>query len=223
MSMLALGKGYGEEEEGPSSASAWKAFLKPKSLAYLLLVTFCASMLYGFEEYIFPLFAETSGVSDLILSSIGVLANALSYFGAGVLIFFRNLKPLRSMMTAFTICGIALMLFLLNTTLFWAVLVLFLINVLLRVIDNYKIVSLIRINEKDGVDGKMIQENYYAVEDGFRVLHGPVLGGLSMIGSAVACTFLGLLCIVSPRLYHFISSRGALPQAEAEPVEDSKS
>ena len=39
----------------------------------------------------------------------------------------------------------------------------------------------------------MIQENYYAVEDGFRVLHGPVLGGLCMIGSAAACTFLGLL------------------------------
>ena len=78
---------------------------------------------------------------------------------------------------------------------------------MLRVIESHKIIQLIELNENDELDAKDIQENYYTLEDGFKVLEGPVLGPLSAISNAAAIGFLGAVCLIFPRLYCFIAKR----------------
>ncbi len=73
--------------------------------------------------------------------------------------------------------------------------------------EVHRINWLIGLIESEDVEGKDVLENYFALEDGFKVLHGPVLGPLCTISTSVAMGFLGLICLISPRLYGVIASR----------------
>ncbi|MBQ9008165.1 MAG: MFS transporter [Clostridia bacterium] len=208
MSMMILRKGS-EQSAQSNTLEVWKFFLRPRPLSYIIFVVFSISLLYGYEEFVFPLVSENSGLSELMLSSIGVLTCSASYFGEGILKLFRKRTPFRAMVYAFTVCGISLLVALIKPTILIAVLVLLSVCVFERVIDNYKIVSLIELNGNTQIDNKGIQENYYALEDTFRTLHGPLLGGLSAISTGVALGFMATINLILPRIYSFIHRKKA--------------
>ena len=204
---FAILSGGDTEEENVKTLQVWKAFAAPKALLYIVLVVLSVSFLYGYEEYLFPLFSENSGLSSIMLSSIGVLVNAASYFGEGITVLFKKLTPLQSMVRAFTVSGAAIILLILNQNVVFAVMVYFTISILFRVIDSQKIVTLVELAKDKDLEAKDIQENYYALEDGFKVFQGPVLGTLSAIAISMALGFLGTLSLAAPNLYNFIAKR----------------
>ncbi len=203
MSMMIL-KNNDEEDGEIKTLKVWKFFLKPQPLSYIILIVFSVSLLYGYDEFLFPLISEDSGISGLMLSSIGVLTCAAAYFGEGIPELFKGQTPLRAMIAAFTSCGVGLLIVLVRPSILIAVLALININVFERVIDNFKIVSLIELNNDKELDNKDIQENYYAIEDTFRILHGPLLGSLSAISSGITLAVLAGINLISPRIYTFL-------------------
>ena len=196
-----------EEEEGINTLKVWKFFFKPRTLLYILFIVLVLSLVYGYDGYIFPLIAENSGLSGMMLSSIGVLISALGYFGEGILALFKGQTPIRAMVLAFTGIGVGFLLVVIKPSVIIAVLALVILTVFGRVIDNYRIVCMIDICDSDGIDDKDIQENYYALEDSFQILHGPVLGGLSEISTGVAVAFLAGLSLIAPRLYQLLQRK----------------
>ena len=111
------------------------------------------------------------------------------------------------MVRAFTVSGAAIILLILNQNVVFAVMVYFTISILFRVIESRKIVILVDLAKGKDLEAKDIQENYYALEDGFKVLQGPVLGTLSATAISLALGFLGLLSLAAPNLYSFIVNR----------------
>lgn len=203
MSMMIL-RNDNEEDGEIKTLKVWKFFFKPQPLSYIILIVFSISLLYGYDEFVFPLISENSGISGLMLSSIGVLTCAAAYFGESIPELFKDQSPLRAMISAFTACGVGLLIVLIRPSILIAVLALININVFERVIDNFKIVSLIELNNDKELNNKDIQENYYALEDTFRILHGPLLGSLSAISSGVALSFLAGINLIPPRIYTFL-------------------
>ncbi len=192
------------EDEGINTLKVWRFFFRPRTFSYIIMVILMVSMMYGYTDYIFPLIAENSGMSGIMLSSIGVLVGSMEYFGEGILGLFKGQTPIRSVVTAFTVCGAGLFLVLLRPTVIIAIITLVITCVFMRVIENYKIICMIDINDSDDIDNKDIQENYYTLEDTFKILHGPVLGALASVSAGLASAFLGLLSIVLPRSYYLL-------------------
>ena len=205
MSMMIL-RNNDEEDNEIKTLKVWKFFLKPRPLSYIIFIVFSISLLYGYDEFVFPLISENSGISGLMLSSIGVLTCAAAYFGEGIPELFKGQTPLRAMIAAFTSCGVGLLIVLVRPSILIAVLALININVFERVIDNFKIVSLIELNNDKELDNKDIQENYYAIEDTFRILHGPLLGSLSVVSSGITLAVLAAINLISPRIYDFLNA-----------------
>ena len=199
--------GNEEDDEEIKTLEVWKAFAKPRALTYIILMVLTISFITSYDEYLFPLISESAGLTEIEMTSIAVFSVTISYFAESIVSIFNKLNPLKAMITALSVCGIAMMILLLNTNVLFATIVLFIYCVMIRVIEVHRINWLIGLTANDEVEGKDVLENFFALEDGFKVLHGPVLGPLCTISSSVAVGFLGLLCLVSPRLYGMIASK----------------
>ena len=193
------------------AGNAWLAFLKPEVIGYLVAVVLVFALLAGYEDFIFPIFAEASDISDIELSDMGVIANTAAFIGIETFLPANNLRPLTLMAGAFCACGLSLGLLLLNQSLFCAFVVLLLVNLIVRTVENYKELELTKITDKYGFDNKDVQENYYAVEDGIKTLQAPVLGSLCAISVNVCCAVLALLCICMPGAYTWLRGRKIKP------------
>jgi predicted MFS family arabinose efflux permease len=200
--------GNEEDDEEINTLKVWKAFAKPKALAYIFLMVLTVSLVTGFSDYIFPLISENSGLSEIEITSIGVFTVTITYFGEHISALFNRFTPLKAMITAFSVIGISMMVLLLNMNIVFATIVLFIYSVMNRVIEVHRINWLIGLTaDEEGIDGTDVLENYFALEDGFKILHGPILGPLCTISSSVGIGFLGLLCLISPRLYGAIAAK----------------
>ena len=195
------------EEEEESSGNGWLAFIKPKTLTYLVMIVVILALMMGFEDYLFPILAETSGLSDMDLSNMGMLMNTAAFIGIESFLPEKKYSPLQMMIAAFAACGLFISLVSLNTSIIFAFVVLILVNIISRAIENYKTLELTRITDKYGYDSKEIQENYYAVEDGIKVLQAPVLGGLCAISVSACFAILGFLCVAVPGAYALIAGK----------------
>jgi predicted MFS family arabinose efflux permease len=197
--------GNEEEDEEIKTLQVWKAFAKPKALIYIVLMVLTVSLMSGYDEYLFPLLSENAGLTDIEMTSIAVFSITVGYFSESIVEYFNKMHPLKAMLTAFSVFGIAMMILLLNPNVLFATIVLFIYCIAIRIIEVHRINWLIGLTADDNVEGKDVLENYFAIEDGFKVLHGPVFGPLCAISSSVAIGFLGLLCLISPRLYGFVA------------------
>lgn len=196
-----------EDDEEIKTLQVWKAFARPRALIYILLMVLTISFATSYDEYLFPLISENAGLTEIEMTSIGVFSVTITYFAESIVEIFNKWHPLKAMITALSVCGIAIMLLILNTNVVFATIVLFIVCVMIRVVEVHRISWLIGLTENDGVEGKDVLENYFALEDGFKVLHGPVLGPLFTVSSSVAAGFLGFLCLVSPRVYGMIAEK----------------
>lgn len=195
------------EEEEEASGNGWLAFIKPKTLIYLVMIVVIFALMMGFEDYLFPILAETSGLSDMDLSNMGILMNTAAFIGIESFLPDKKYSPLQMMIVAFAACGLFISLVSLNTSIIFAFVALILVNIIGRTIENYKTLELTRITDKYGYDSKEIQENYYAVEDGIKVLQAPVLGGLCAISVPACFAILGFLCAAVPGAYALIAGK----------------
>ena len=195
------------EEEEETSGNGWLAFLKPKTLMYLIMIVVIYALMMGFEDYLFPILAETSGLSDMDLSNMGMLMNTAAFIGIESFLPEKKYSPLQMMIVAFAACGLFISLVSLNASIIFAFVVLILVNIISRAIENYKTLELTRITDKYGYDSKEIQENYYAVEDGIKVLQAPVLGGLCAISVSACFAILGFLCAAVTGAYALIAGK----------------
>lgn len=208
--------GNEEEDEEIKTIQVWKAFAKPKALVYIFLMVLTVSLMTGYDEYIFPLISENAGLTDIEMTSIAVFSITVGYFAENIVELFNKIHPLKAMITAFSIFGVALIILLLNRNVLFATLVLFIYCVMIRVIEVHRINWLIGLTADDNVEGKDVLENYFALEDGFKILHGPVFGPLCAVSSSLGIGFLGLLCLASPRLYGFIAPKDKINNSDGE-------
>ncbi|WP_026665431.1 MFS transporter [Butyrivibrio sp. FC2001] len=197
--------GNEEEDEEIKTLHVWKSFAKPKALIYIILMVLTVSFMTGYDEYLFPLISENAGLTDIEMTSIAVFSITVGYFAESIVKLFNKVSPLKAMITSFSVFGVAMMILLLNPNILFATIVLFIYCITIRIIEVHRINWLIGLTADDNVEGKDVLENYFALEDGFKVLHGPILGPLCAISTSVGIGFLGLLCLVSPRLYSFIA------------------
>lgn len=201
-----------EEKEDPdkdeeASGKGWLAFLKPKTALYLVMVVVIYALMMGFEDYLFPILAETSGLSDMDLSNMGILMNTAAFIGIEAFLREKSYSTFKLMIGAFVACGLIISLVALNSSIIFVFSALILVNIIGRTIDNYKVLELTRITDRYGYDSKEIQENYYAVEDGIKVLQAPILGSLCGISVSACFAILGVLCVAVPSAYAVIQGK----------------
>ena len=195
------------EENEETAGNGWLAFLKPKAVIYLIMIVAIYALMAGFEDFLFPILAETSGLSDMDLSNMGLLMNTAAFIGIESFLPEKKYSPLQMMIGAFAACGLFISLVALNSSIIFVFVALVLVNIISRTIDNYKTLELTRITDKYGYDNKEVQENYYAVEDGIKILQAPILGGLCAISISACFAILGFLCAVVPGAYAWIAGK----------------
>lgn len=195
------------DENEESAGNGWLAFLKPKTLMYLIMIVVTYALMMGFEDFLFPILAETSGLSDMDLSNMGMLMNTAAFIGIEAFLPEKKYSTLNMMIGAFAACGLFISLVALNPSIIFVFVVLILVNIISRTVENYKTLELTRITDKYGYDSKEVQENYYAVEDGIKVLQAPILGGLCAISISACFTILGLLCVAVPGAYALVEGK----------------
>ncbi|OON85913.1 hypothetical protein BXO88_09790 [Oribacterium sp. C9] len=208
--------GNEENDEEIKTLQVWKAFAKPRALVYIVLMVLTISLATSYDEYLFPLISESAGLTEIEMTSIAVFSITISYFGESIVSIFNSWDPLKAMITALSVCGVSMMILLLNMSILFATIVLFIYSIMIRITEVHRINWLIKLTASDDVEGKDVLENYFALEDGFKVLHGPVLGPLCAISSSVAVGCLGLLCLISPRLYGIIVSKQKINNSHEE-------
>lgn len=196
---------YEEKEE--TAGNAWLAFLKPKAVMYLIMIVTIYALMAGFEDFLFPILAETNGLSDMDLSNMGLLMNTAAFIGIETFLPEKKYSHLHMMIGAFAACGLFIFLVSLNSSIIFVFVVLILVNIISRIVDNYKTLELTRITDKYGYDNKEVHENFYAVEDGIKILQAPILGSFCAISVSACFAILGFLCVAVPGAYAWIEGK----------------
>lgn len=172
--------------------SGWSLFLKGPAVTFVFLIALPMLVASGYRSFLFPLYAANCGMSVLLLSNMQVFTKAFCYMFNGEISSLAG-KTGKTRLLFYTIMaiGISLFLFIFSPNIYWAVIVLFIIEVAQRIFNSGSVMY-IREQARDyKYDAANAVSEYRAVENGVYIFQSPIISAFMAWGNNLACILLG--------------------------------
>lgn len=196
-------------------ATSLKFFTKRDALAFCFLVLLPSILLFGYHDFIFPLYSSNCGMSPLLLSNIMVIGMTLNLLFRNVVNdFYDKLGTAKSIVFYSMLISVSLLLFVVSPNIIWAVVICILIFVLkINACEDVYFTDLI---DRMGYKQQDVYTDTLIVENVFRTVRMPFMNFLVALGRNFACVGLGLVCAALTAWFALFSRKEeALPQQKS--------
>ncbi|MBP3885244.1 MAG: MFS transporter [Olsenella sp.] len=179
----------------------------PSTVALAFLVLFPMVLAAGYTSFVFPLFSADLGLAKADINNIYVLGQLVVYVCIGSICNVEARYGKRRMAgAAVALLGVVFLLFSLNATIVWAVVVIVIVAVLCKSTDGWKGMWLHSAAEA-GVPAGAATGAMFGTNGIFLVVQPFVLGALLAEKDAVMVLVIGAVCFVCAVLFLLLTRR----------------
>ncbi len=182
----------------------------PSTVALALLVVFPMVLAAGYASFVFPLFSADLGLEKADINNIYVLGQLVVYVCIGLICKVEaRLGKWRVTGAAVALLGVVFLLFSLNATIVWAVVVIAIVAVLCKSTDGWKGMWL-HAAAASGVPAGSATSALFATHSLSLVLQPFVLGALLAERDGVTVLVIGAVCLACATLFLLLTRRDRL-------------
>lgn len=183
----------------------------PLALMLALLIIFPTTVALGYTSFIFPLFSADVGVSKSDINNIYALGQVVVFASiSGIEALDARYGKWRTSTTAMALVGLTFLLFAINTTFVWSLVVVVIVGVLCKQSDGWKAMWL-HAAKQAGVEASPATGAMFCVRSLALTARPFLLGALLSATNTMAVIVLGALCLVCTGAFYLLSRRTCLP------------
>lgn len=181
-----------------------RLFANPRIIALAVLVMLPVIIATGYNSFIFPLFASNAGVSIASTNYLFVIGQLVVYVTINLIgRMHADFGRRRVMTAALALLGVVFLLFSINTTVVWSVVVIALVGVLCKTVDGWKGVWL-DVAERSGVQAGEATGAMFATRSVILIVQPFILASLLAANDAFIVIVIGAICVAAALAYHLI-------------------
>ncbi|MDO5329130.1 MAG: MFS transporter [Coriobacteriia bacterium] len=183
-----------------------KWLISPRMLVLIFFVIVPYAAVKGYKSYLFPLYSSSVGMDKLTISVIFALATMVTYIVIHPISELNGkLENRQKIINGLLALGFIFVLFLANSRIEWAIVVMFLSMIAGRTFGTPFRMLWMRMAEYNGHDVGQLQPVMYLIEEACNALQVVFFSIMLILGSGQACFVFGIFCLVSAIIFAAVS------------------
>lgn len=215
MALNLLPKGAAPPERSGAATKAAGSLLKfvrgRNAVSLALFIVVPAAIAAGYTSFLFPLFSADLGLQKAEINNIYVLGQLIVYVCMNVIESVeRRWGKWRASTVAMGLLGVVFLMFSLNTTLVWSIVVIAFVGLLYKTTESWKAMWQYSANEA-GASAGPATSALFAVRSIALIIQPFILSALLGAIDSVAVIVIGAICVLCATLFFFFTRRTSLP------------
>lgn len=211
---------YVSRDPGEKTVHGLKNFvsflMKPAILSFVIFLLAPSIIATGYKSYIFPLYSSALDLPKLYVTNFYVFARVLMMLvNKPVSESTKNIERWKLSIAGLTVMGITYACFALNSTIVWAVIMLFMMPMLDKIITNAKTVIWPRQAQAEHLNVVQLSGYMGIFENVLFSMKEAVLSCFLLLGNIGACIALGVFCLACAVLFALTTRKSALSRPAA--------
>ena len=188
------------ESQTTGNAPTWremvescKFFLLRDGICVVWFVLLPMALLFGYLDFIFPLYASECGVSPLMLSNVMVIGLALNLLLRKPLNnYYASIGTKRALMLQVAVISTALLMLVVSPNIIWMTIICLIIYVLKM--NSCVPLYQVEVIERNGFKQEQVQSDFLLADQILRTIRMPFINMLVQAGRISASVWIGLIC-----------------------------
>lgn len=194
----------------PTSKQIVKWLLSPQMLVLILFVILPYAATKGYKSYLFPLYSQSIGLDKGSISFIFALATMFAFILVHPISdLSKRFSNRRKILNGLFALGFIFVLFVANSRVEWAILVMFLALTICKTFGTSFRMLWIENAESQNFSVSKALPIMYLMEQFGNALQVVLLSVCIFFGGMMACTIFGVFCIVSGLIFGIVSYRSS--------------
>ncbi|MCQ2205972.1 MAG: MFS transporter [Bacteroidaceae bacterium] len=169
--------------------------LRRDGWVYAVMVLLPSCLIFGFFDYMLPLFASQSGMSPLLLSNILIVGITLNLLTRDSLNrFYGRLGAKGTVVFYSTVIAACMILTVFSPTMVWLAVIALVIYVLRY--NSFDSLYKTELIEYNGFRQQAVSSDFILLEHGFNAARMPFIQCITLMGRSVACASLGAIVLL---------------------------
>ena len=211
---------YVSRNPGEKTVQGLKNFagfiMKPAVLSFVFFLLVPSAIAVGYKSYIFPLYSSALSLPKLYVTNFYVFARVLMMLvNKPVSESTKNIERWKLSIAALMVMGISYACFALNSTIVWAVIMLFIMPMLDKIIANAKTVIWPREAQAEHLNVVQLSGYMGIFENVLFSMKEAVLSCFVLLGNVGCCIALGVFCMACAVLFALTTRKSALSRPAA--------
>ncbi|MCQ2346807.1 MAG: MFS transporter [Paludibacteraceae bacterium] len=192
-------------EDKPAEGRLRKALgflLSGKMIAYYLGILLPFGMMNAYCYYLYPMYAESAGISVSVLSNLIVLGYALAFvFGENLVRWKNRRNGLWVLVSVFMVMAVLEITFSVSGNIYWATLVLFICCVLVAIPRSEANLFIAEQGKLRGLDVRDTNSGFSFALDATEAMASPLMGWCVGAGLVVGTNMIGAISLVLTSIF----------------------
>ncbi|MBQ0080044.1 MAG: MFS transporter [Alistipes sp.] len=173
--------------------TSFKFFAKRDGISLVWFVLLPMALLFGYLDFIYPLYASECGMSPLMLSNIMIIGLALNLLLRKPLNnYYASIGTKRSLVVQSGIISASLLMLVFSPNIIWMTFICFAIYILKM--NSYVILYQVEVIERNGFKQQEVQSDCLLADQILRTVRMPFVNFLVQAGRISAGMWIGLIC-----------------------------
>lgn len=190
---------------------SFKFFLLRDGICVVWFVLLPMALLFGYLDFIFPLYASECGVSPLMLSNVMVIGLALNLLLRKPLNnYYASIGMKRALMLQVAVISTALLMLVVSPNIIWMTIICLIIYVLKM--NSCVPLYQVEVIERNGFKQEQVQSDFLLADQILRTIRMPFINMLVQVGRISASIWIGLICALLTGGLAIFDKRKKMPQ-----------
>ena len=173
--------------------ASFKFFILRDGISVVWFVLLPMALLFGYLDFIFPLYASECGISPLMLSNIIVIGLAMNLLLRKPLnSYYASIGTRRSLMVQTAVISAALLMLAVSPNIIWMIVICLIIYVLKM--NSCVVLYQVEMIERNGFKQQDVQSDCLLADQILRTIRMPFINMLVQAGRISACVWIGGIC-----------------------------
>lgn len=192
-----------------------RLFFSPTMIAFLLFLEIPFQTIYGYKNFLFPIYSSALSMPKIYVSSFVVIAKLITILiSDGVRKISIRFDYWKVVVVGMASLGVFFLGFSLNSTIVWAVAMLLIASIMDKAMSPAKSMLMPRVAKDRGLDVAESGNILYIIEQFASSTKEIILSFFLLFGNSMACTVVGIFYIISIFLFALITRKSAMARKD---------